>query len=753
MEVNTGSRYYRDFIKYFKKTKKNPSGKCVYVTKSLLMKIFLCEKLDGLIYLKNLKLTERETEIFHSFNAKRIFRDSNKEYYIDESISKIIIQFYDKYMSHNNNFVSSNQSRDRKYTNATEIDDNLIEPDEDHSYDDVILNLFYNVDIDYSFIDIETTSLVLSSQLQCCEFNVNNTGHFKVIPSKFTCTCTEQIDGGECGNIVSYCKIHDQSKIKCNHDSGAVGAAHQIKNPFGKPPVENRKLYHYILSDRFNENPDEKNKDINAYSLIKIVDNNIKCNCMYVNDEKEPFVLILSIKKHYDYEEFNDSILLKDPKHATMLTDVYESIKNYYSKYHNKKISSKNKIIWEIIILQMLCKKFFNHRFHSIFLGESGAGKTFPVDALLPLFTFNEQRIIGSSITPNKFLGGPQTKGVSTFIPGYASSQDAVFLDEITSSIQKFIKNPDEISNPFNMAKDAAKDFYKRSIQGAEKVPGNAVFILAGNIENMKEHITEYKKRVRRKYTNYTGGSSKHFKTLFRSVNYYNLDTGDKNLALAHAFVRNNYYYKRDYLTGLEDAERARFPIIVMLENIDNKFKKLEYGSNYQNKNIYKQFDTISGLRVHRKNFTEELTMEIGEPKIPQSFCNEVCDLFNDYLKSDDNNFRVGSRKVNAHVQAGLLNLITDWLFMEKLYWKRDLKVDKEKDLIIINSVLQYINNSLDDNEAAKFKRPHFNNFSSIKGETANDGLFDFNEKNNDEIRLKIEDRKKELINQVNPRL
>ena len=73
--------------------------------------------------------------------------------------------------------------------------------------------------------------------------------------------------------------------------------------------------------------------------------------------------------------------------------------------------------------------------------------------------------------------------------------------------------------------------------------------------------------------------------------------------------------------------------------------------------------------------------------------------------------------------------------------------------MTIINSVLQYINNSLDDNEAAKFKRPHFNNFSSIKGETANDGLFDFNEKNNDEIRLKIEDRKKELINQVNPRL
>ena len=736
-KIDKGNYYYKKLVKYLKRTKNNPSGKFVYITSALIMKLFLVEKNDDPILLSSLNLTDREKEIFSKFNNKRIFENTEGLTYIDREISSGVMDWCNKYIQSVSNTIIQD-SRSVNYKNAKEMDDNLLVPNENHSYDDVLLNLFYNCDIEYAFVDNEVDQLVFNGTLQTCAFNVGNTGHFKIIPTKYKTVCTCQTQFGECGNSVNYCRVHKHWKLTCNDSHNNVESGHTIKDPFSKPAIENRKLFHYLLTDK----NDDSNKEITAYSLTEITSNVIKCNCVFVNNDIEPFVLILGVDVTDEDDSFEGDFLLKNPKNFTMINDVYESIRKYYKKHHNVLIDNKNKVIWQIVILQMLCKKFFNNRVHSIILGKSGTGKTFPVDAILPLFTFNEKRVVGSSITRNKFLGGPQNKNVSTFVPGYASSQEAVFLDEVSSSIQSFSKAPDQHANPIAMIKDASKSFYTVAIQGGDKVAGNATFILAGNLENMNEHVLEYKKKVRNNYKTYSNVRSNFNGPLFKSIEYYSVDKGNTFMAKAHAYARKNF--NRDYLTGLEPAAIGRFSFVVLLEDDNDVLERLPKGCNYHTKSL-KMFDTISGKKLHRNNFIDELNGVFGLDEdnklcsIPQVFSDKVHEFFYEEFLANRNNFsKFKNESVNTHFQKSLINIITQLLYMDKVYWGKPLEIG-EDDLLIVNDIMLYNFNSLSIDEAKKVKKPYYNDYDVFK---ADDLFTAFEEKNDERIKKELEEKK-----------
>jgi hypothetical protein len=389
-------------------------------------------------------------------------------------------------------------------------------------------------------------------------------------------------------------------------------------------------------------------------------------------------------------------------------------------------ISNNNKIVGLIMIIQNICKLYLGHRYLSLILGTSGSGKTFFSQTISPMFSQNIKNVMGSSVTMSRFLGGRSNNmtpfRTSLYSPGLIETKFSIVIDEV-SEILDNIYNPKipYNDNLFSWIKMCSDDIiFDRAIQGSTDIKSNAILTLFGNLEQLKLLRDDYKKRVKSKYNMYNNSSYsavdndindsiiKHSfsddNCIYKSPEYYLRVMNNENLAKAHSIVRKTMYSSNNYITGLATAEMSRFCFFVCLEDDDQGYKKKEYTGD---KPIFRQ--------LHRKEFVDELSKYIGnerqkEVPLTEDFKREVWDWMNIYFSSKRNNFRPNiNRDINVHIFERITKMITDIMYLDKLYFG-DTKLElTDNDKNYIEYFLKYNYNTLGHDEANMSKHPYVN--------------------------------------------
>jgi hypothetical protein len=153
-------------------------------------------------------------------------------------------------------------------------------------------------------------------------------------------------------------------------------------------------LYTYYakkLNNITSINKDEEQTEIVLYSLQELKTHFVEANVIYSGRKNENFLLVIAANDEEAVlsldkkpKKLKSAILLSDIQSYTFLHDIFESIKNYMKTYHNIKITNRNRVIAEFIILQLLCNKYLNLLLKAGYYGKSGSGKSFWSKVLLP---------------------------------------------------------------------------------------------------------------------------------------------------------------------------------------------------------------------------------------------------------------------------------------------------------------------------------------------------------------------------------
>ncbi len=713
MKFTEGNRYVKELRMYLKDNFcKLPKDLHVNLLKEAEQII-----INNEVELKNI-LPEDKIENFKKYNNIRVIDTKFKQIYSD-SIIKILKKIEEEESKVQ---ILSTETRANTYRNVI-IENGDIFPDEDFDIKSLKLNLFYNNKIEFSFNDkIKLQKLdKTSSFIQTLQLEINGSGDQVVIPTKYEAICTARLTGVECSNIVNFCDIHKNSSITCSDTPSRRNPGHIIKKLDDVPVKESIVLYSYDGKDALNES----SGDLRIFSLVEITKEKVTCNAVHVIENKEEYIMILNIKEEeISALPFDQKILLKSDKSRHFLDDIYNSLHKYLLKEHNVVVTNQNKIVGEIIIFVLLNKLFYDIKMNAMIIGSSGAGKSFWSQYIIPMLTFNYKVISGSDVTRNRFLGGRSNMVSafknSAFQIGFVGTQDLIFCEESTEPLNKFFEpNVDKNSNIFSMLKIASAN-YDVGIQGSKSVTPKASCVLIGNLEQLS-HIQKYKEMVAKKYRNYSAGKKyKNHWPLFKPLEYYE----DPDLAKAHLHIRKNEWMGH-YVTKLPSAEQARFNFLLILEDEEVGFKKPALAKETQFK------------KYHRTEFINELS-QLFNQKIPDKLREEIYEYFcNDFLKQRNNIMKNGYMKLNNHVFNKQLEIITQFTFMNKLYYNEEMKLN-EMDKSLICDFMLYNYNCINSDEAALIKKPFVNDYLSIINE---DDLteFDFQKKEDYVNKLKEE--------------
>ena len=690
-------------------------------------------------------LTENELEQVKTYEAPRLDFRNNDWYFSNETetaqaITANLIKCYDSIIGR---IAIDDNTREYSYKKVKEVEDDLIIFGEENTINDLYLNLFYNVDLSIEFNkSIVADSLQVHGKVQTCNFSVNNLASFKSMPTKYSIKCTAKNQlGAECSNSVEFCDIHKHSSIRCTDNYNTMEKGHVIKNLDDAQVIERKKFYHYIVKDLTGSNVEQDEKEFEALSMVPIDDEDIICNCILSNVGKEEIIFILAIKK-IDRKKLDQAILIRKEENETALDDIFESMKKYYKKYHNFSLNNKNKYVAKVMLFQAITNIFFKERFHSFIMGKSGSGKSIYSKIIYPMFSFNYQYVIGTSITENRFLGG-QDK-FKNYLPGYAATQNFVFFEEASSALnfyhnsqeQKFGTNK---NNLFEMLKNATGSEYNTSQQGSITCYPRASFTLVGNLEHLSLLKEAYEKAVAKQYKKFSEGHKNYDFTLplFKPLEYYSKIIGDEALARAHAYVRLTKYASKYYMTGLPEAEQARFIFNIILEEDKESQKgvtKIPFNLGKEGKRF----------KVHRKDFMDELSF-LNDYKLDEEFKKQIVEYYYEEFLNGRNNFiRKKNEDLNNHVKEGLFKAIYYFIVIEKFYWKEEMTLtalDKAK----IVKFFKNNYNSLNLRESAEESTPFFNDFEIV--DTNN--LKNLELIKNEEYYLKRKDEVAELNKQI----
>ena len=689
-------------------------------------------------------LNERELEQVKTYEAPRLDFREGCYYFSDEQktfscLKENLIKCYDSIIGR---VKIDDNTRDYSYKKVEEVDDDVLKFNEDNTINDLWLNLFYNYELNTQFNNkIPLDALQVHGKVQTCSLSINNLASYKMIPTKYSIKCTAQNEvGAECSNYVEFCDIHKHSNIRCADNCHTSEKGHIIKNLNDAQVIERKKFYHYIIKD-LSVNNEQDEREFEALSMNPLDEEDIICNCILSTIDKEDVIFILATKP-VERKKLSQSILLKNPKNETALDDIFESMKKYYKHYHHFSLNNKNKYVAKVMLFQALSNIFFKERFHSFIMGKSGSGKSIYSKIIYPLFSFNYQYVIGTSITENRFLGG-QDK-FKNYLPGYAATQNFVFFEEASSALnfyhnaqeQKFGTNK---NNLFEMLKNATGSEYNTSQQGSITCYPKASFTLVGNLEHLSLLKEAYEKAVAKQYKKFSEGNKNYDFTLplFKPLEYYSKIIGDDALARAHAFVRLTKYASKYYMTGLPEAEQARFIFNIVLE----EDRESEKGVTKIPFNLGKEGKRF---KVHRKDFLEELDF-LKDYELDETFKKQIEDFYYDeFLVSRNNFLRRKNEDLNNHVKEGLFKAIYYFIIIEKLYWKEEMTLtalDKAK----IVKFFKNNYNSLNLRESAEESTPFFNDFEIV--DTNN--LKNLELIKNEEYYLKRKDEMAELNKQI----
>lgn len=667
---------------------------------------------------------EKNVDYFRKYNKVRIENNYLKFHFVENIITileKIILE-------DGKAEVLTTETRSKTYKNVIEKDDELI-PDDSFDIKSFKMNLFYNNKIEFGFNkNIPIRALDKSfSYIQSLRLSINGSGDQVIIPTKYEVICTERFKGVECGNIVTFCDVHKNNQIKCSDSPSKHNPGHTIKKIEIAPVKESVILYSYDGKDILND----KTEDIRIYSLVEIDKEKIKCNGIYVVENKDEYLLITSIETdESDIKTLDENILLKDDKSRHFLDDIFKSLKKYLLKEHNIIMTNQNKYVGEVIIFILLNKIFYDMRMNAFIVGTSGSGKSFWSNYVIPMFTFNYKIISGNDVTRNRFLGG-RSNVISSFKNsvfqiGLVGTQDIIFCEESTEPLNRFfdVNNVNKESNLFSMLKVASSQ-YDVGIQGSKDIVPKASVIMVGNLEQLN-HVQKYKSLVAKKYRHYSGGQNyKNSWPLYKQLEYYK----NQELAKAHMYVRK-YDWSGHYITKLPEAEYSRLSFFIALEDEDQHFKAPEM----ERETIFKRF--------HRKELIDELEL-IFNKKIPIEFKQEIYNYYvNEYLKKRNNIMKNGMKALNTHILKRQFEIVSQLIFMNKLYYNQEMVLN-DMDKAIAEDFMLYNHNCLSNDEASLIKKPFINDYNSVVDE---DDLFNYNIQQKEDYVKKQEDDKKAIL-------
>lgn len=719
MKINSeGNRYVKELREYLKSNFVNPP-------KDMYLKILEYQEqilVNKCIIISQLFSKDRE-EYFKKYNKLRLEGDNVKNHFVDSIITilKKIIQEESK------PGVLISETRASEYKDVI-IKDGEVLPDVEFDVKSLKLNLFYNNKIEFGFnenINIKPLDRSFSF-IQSLKLDINGSGDQVVIPSKYEVICTARVKGAECGNIVEFCDIHKNSALTCSDSPTKHNPGHPIKKLEIAPVKESVVLYSYDGK----EDLDKEAEDLKIFSLVEITKEKIICNAIYVVDNKDEYLLILSVKEEVeDNKTLVYNILKKDEKSRHFLDDIYKSLQYYFIKEHDIVMTNQNKIIGEIIMFILLNKLFYNVRMNALIVGSSGSGKSFWSSFVIPMFTFNNKVVSGSDITRNRFLGGRSNMisafKNSLFQVGFVGTQDVVFCEESTEPLNKFfdVNNMNKESNIFSMLKIASGP-YNVGIQGSRDVIPKASVIMVGNLEQLN-HIQKYKELVAKRFRNYSAGEKyKNNWPLFKPLEFYDR----VELAKAHMHVRK-YEWTGHYVTKLPEAEYARLAFMITLEDEESAFKtpEMEHESTLK--------------KLHRIEFVNELKAVFNQ-QIPIEFKKEIYNYYvNEFLKNRNNIMKNGYKKLNTHILKKQFEIVYQFIFMNKLYYKQELKLT-DMDKSLVEDFMLYNHNCINSDEAALIRKPLVNDYLGITDE---DELLNYDLQKKEDYVKKLEAEKKEL--------
>lgn len=686
---------------------------------------------------------------YNSFMRMNAARVDDNDCIIEELSSQIIdlLKNYRLELSKPSKRIST---RSYEYKNAEEDEDDedLITPNDNTDLNSVKLNLFYNKDVNYKYVAFEEPHPIdkSSSTIQNLRLKINGVLEHNIVPIKRKAICTEKDKGVECGNEVFFSDVHLNSKIKCTDSLPKVMKdGHTIKNLNKAMVAESAIWYVYEGSDLINQ----ESTEIIICSLVPINTNTITCNAIFVNDESNTFVLVLSIKEE-KIEELKEPILIKDKDSKYFLDDLYKSIQQYLRKYHNIILTNQNKIIGQIIMFQLLNNIFYHKRMNSLIVGKSGSGKSIWSELLIPLFTLNHKTILGTDVTRNKFIGGRSnlisSSVNSLFSAGYIATQNMIFAEECTNSLKDFQDSTlNQSNNIFHLIKACSGKEVDVAIQGGQKVYPKASTVLVGNLEQLS-FTQEYKTLVASKYRKLCSEMKKEYKEkypLFKPIGYYVNELKNIELAEAHSIVRQTYkniagYH---YITRLPPAEMARYAFFVAIEDdLDDKrirreLKKNESLENPKREHLIKELSKI---------FMDE---ENSPKEIPYKLKEQINDFYNDEYYDERNNFKTifgVNQPINAHIENNIITIMEQLIWMNKLYRGEEKTELTENDKEIVRYFLSFNYNTLSLDEAAGRKKPYINDFNDLKKDSINIDL-ESKEKFFEKIKQQKEDDEAEL--------
>ena len=714
MKLHEGNKYVQKLKQYIK-TKFNHCHTYLYK--------YIIENGSNIINKGDIPVSiitdEKHYEKFIKYNNRRTEDDDYNNKFILKDHASVIIQLLKKYHkslsipeigenSFSNKYVQAKEFTEEYYPNNVHLieDFNTILPTEETTWQSLLRNLFYNNEVNYAFNhEIETTQTPETAQeIKTTTFKIRSSGEDVELPTKYKWQCKAKTKHGECGNIVEFYNGHLHNTIKCNlNHPDDEEAGHTIKNPDNIPPYSVRKLYCYYL----NIYDGDSDKEYLAYSLLPIEKEIITANYVYITDDKS-FIMLLG----YKYEDEKDSNVEFFSKDNITLNqkwfwvdDVFKSIQRYYKEHHDINITNQNRFVAYCIIIQSMCNILFGRRYHGMYIGKSGSGKTFWSEYLVPMFTFNYKQVLGNSVTKNRFIGGrsnviSQFKN-SLYEPGYIETKDLLVVDECTEPLDNMY-NPKlpSMENIYTWIKVADQNI-DRGIQGSREAKPHASIILFGNTEQLKTIRSEYIKQLRKAYVRSTSGKTlQQINTIYRQPQYYIDVYENESLAKSHAVTREDYYKHHHYITGLPEAEMSRYTFFICLEDDEYGFSRKQYTG-------FK----LPKINIHRKEFLEEIKkkFENVENKPPEEFNMAVWNYLNDKLQNDRNNYRFTKEKdVNRHIFNNLASMLCDVLYLNKLWYGEVVEFVKE-DKLIVDYLLQHNHNILNRFECSGVKQPRIN--------------------------------------------
>ena len=609
-------------------------------------------------------------------------------------------------------------------------------PNHDFSYNDLLMNYFkFGAKIKYMFKqDIALRKMTeTESTLQRNSIEIMGFIDMLAIPIKYEIKCTARDKyNQECGNIINFCEAHKHSNIFCTDSLGdrEVKNRHAIKKIDTAVSKELKNLYTYNARDMNSDG--EKNETLIIVSTEEITDSIIESNGFFIADagaNTSVYYLISYKPKTSTTIELKGKILQKDrQKNYFFLHDMFESLKKYYTKYHKLPINNSNKIVGETILLQLLNNRYLDYISKSLVLGTSGSGKSFYTKVLPQLFTNKIQTIMGESVTRTMLLGGRSNvlskRFNSPYSPGYVSTNDMLVLEESAGGLNKIASSKaggrglqDLGFNVVSALKNVGNKYemFNPGIQGSKDTMSMANIVMLGNITNLHTPLQEYEKHLVRVYKTITKGkmySKKH--PLFRPIEYYK--ELDINLAKAHQIIRQQFYNSKNYVTHLDEAEQSRFAIFILLDNSGGQTTE-ELIDEAANGTDFRPLKT----QPHKTEFLKELDeafLKDGDPLLeaPTDFKKSIRRFMAEYFYREPNNFvpeaplgKEGGNKINTHLFNAQTALMTNMLYLNKLYWGDEIIfTDDDKNLIRYYESYNY--NSLNSKEATMGKRPLINN-------------------------------------------